>query len=328
MRKLLVFIVLLTILSVGYLFYEQTKYTEVIVKEGTMQLIVAAAGTLHADREANLRFGSTGRITSLPFRENSLVKKGQSVAVLDTSDLRAIQERELKNYEDARRALEQQRDLYKNQAITDEERHLIESKQTEVDRSVINVEIADRAAKNASLYAPFDGVVTAVNGEINEWTNAFSSLPLVSIADLSTLYFEADVSQENSEGITEGQPVVITFDAHKRIIHHGVVIEVSQQVKTTSDGDKVIPIKINITDPGSNIKLHMDGDAQITIGEKKNVLLLPKRALQRDEDGPYVFIKGDILKQKKRVKVGEFDGSNWEVLEGLQDNAQVLVSNE
>ncbi len=328
MRKLLVFIVLLTILSAGYFFYEQTKYTTTIVKKGTMQLIVAASGTLHADREANLRFGSTGRITSLPFGENSLVKKGQAVASLDISDLKAIQQRELKNYEDSRRALEDQRDLYKDEAITDQKKHLIESKQTEVDRSVINVEIADRAAKNASLYAPFDGVVTAVNGEINEWTNAFSSLPLVSIADFSTLYFEAEVNQENSEGISAGQPVVITFDAHKRIIHKGFVTEVSQQVKTTSDSDKVIPIKIAITDPGSNIKLHMDGDAQITIGEKNNVLLLPKRALLRDENGPYIFIKDGIWRQKKRIKLGEFDGTDWEILEGLRENEPVLVNNE
>ncbi len=328
-RKIILLLVGLLVVF-GYVFNLQKQYKNFPITRGAMRLTVAASGAVHAESEANLRFGSTGRISSLPFKENDQVKKGQAVASLDTSDLQAIQQRELLNYEDARTALDHQRDEYNdnNTIVNDTEKHLLQSKQNTVDRSVINVEIADRAAKNASLYSPFDGVVVAVNGQVNEWTNALSTQPLVSIVDFNTLYFEADVNQENSEGIQPGQSVVITFDAHKQMIHHGVVTEVSPLVKTTIDGDKVIPVKIKITDPGNNIKLHLDGDAQITIGEKRNILLLPKKAVEQDEKGAFVFIGNSLSKQKKRVKLGAFDGTNWEVTQGLKENENVLIKNE
>lgn len=318
-------VLILLALSLGFFVYQKSRYKAMFVKKGTLQITVAATGAIHAEKEANLRFGSTGRIAYLPYKVNDEVKKGAVVATLDLSDLKAIQEKELKNYLDARRALDRQQNKTDEGTQTDDEKFTVEQKQTAVERAVIDVEIADRAAKNASLYAPFDGVVTAVNGQINEWSNSYSTAPLVSIADFTSLYFGAQVDQESSNSIQVGQAASITYDAHPGVIHKGHVYEISRQVVKTEDGDSVVPVKIKFDDAIENIKLHWEGDAQIVVDKKNNVLLVPKTAVVTKDGKSFVYTEKSLFVELKPITLGTFDGTNWEVLNGLQPNEKILI---
>lgn len=326
------FLLLITITGIvvfGY-FKVSTPQTAVI-QTGTIRNTVAATGSIEAESHANLSFNKVGRISYLPFKENQAVKKGQVVASLDRSDFEAVRNKELKDYLDARWDWEQQRDDYniegdyqKTPNLSDNQKRTYEKKQFALDRAVIDVEIADRDFKNASLIAPFDGIITQINGQINEWTSAFSSEPLVSIVDFSTIYFATEVDQEFIAKIEVGQKALVKLDAYPDKEFEAEVTEKDKATTATDDGDKVVKVKLKIPDIPSDIGLGYEGDAQIIL-DQKQALLVPNVAVIRRLGKTFVKVPSSPFgPEEKEVNLGIFDGLNWEVITGLEEGEKVL----
>lgn len=307
-------------------FWSQNFQRETVhARRGNLKQIVAAPGTIQAEKTANLKFGSTGRIIYLPYEEDDDVKKGAVVATIDTSDLKAIQTKELKDFEDARREFDRIKAEQEGLILSDEQKRDLADKQAALDRTIIDVEIADRSKKNASLYAPFSGVVTARSGEINEWTNVFSTEPLITIVDFSTLYFEAEVSEENSGLVKQGQEVTVNLDAESGKSYTGFVSKVARQVTKNNDGENVILVTVILNQIGENIKLGLKGDAKIVVGEKKDVLLISKNAVEKNESQTFVTVREGSFLRRRVIKLGTYDGTSWEVLDGLSES-DVIIS--
>ena len=235
------------------------------------------------------------------------------------------------NDNDARWDWEQQRENYniegnyKNTTLSDEQKRTYEKEQFNLDRSVIDVEIANRGINNASLYAPFNGLVTQVNGEVNEWVSAFSATPLVQIVDFSSLFFQAEVDQEDSDNIKIGQKAIVKLDARKNSNYQGLVYRIDRTVTTTSDNDTVVLVRIRLDNELENLKLGWKGDAQIVLKEKKDVILVPKKAVERKDGEIFVSIWKGQRVVKKVVKLGTFDGTYWEVLEGISESEELAL---
>jgi membrane fusion protein (multidrug efflux system) len=73
--------------------------------------------------------------------------------------------------------------------------------------------------------------------------------------------------------------------------------------------------------PGMFVKI------RLTLGTLHNAFLLPQSAIQRDNDGAYVYVIGSGDKVvEKRVDLGDQRGANWVVLSGIEAGARVVVS--
>lgn len=324
LKLILTIVVIVSITGMFLWFGKTNKYQSVWIKRGAIKNIVTSSGSLTAEKKANLAFNKVGRISYLPVKVNDEIKKWQLVVSLDRSDLAAVREKELKDYLDARWDFEQTTlDDYKDTALTETIRRTKEKSQFALDRSVTDVEIADRAIKNASLYAPFDGVVTQVNGEVNEWTSAFSTEPLVQIVDFSTIYFEAEVDQEYVGNVKVGQKATVKLDAYPNREFVGEIYKKERVVKKTEEGDKVVMVKIKLQDLPADISLGLEGDAEIIL-EEKETLIIPKKVVERREGKAYVRYKVSNLSYKqKEIKLGIFDGINFEVLDGIGEGEYV-----
>ncbi|HKZ10011.1 MAG TPA: efflux RND transporter periplasmic adaptor subunit [Rhodanobacteraceae bacterium] len=73
--------------------------------------------------------------------------------------------------------------------------------------------------------------------------------------------------------------------------------------------------------PGMFVKI------RLTLGTLHDAFLLPQSAIQRDNDGAYVFVVGgDDKVVEKRVELGDQRGADWVVLSGIEAGARVVVS--
>ena len=73
--------------------------------------------------------------------------------------------------------------------------------------------------------------------------------------------------------------------------------------------------------PGMFVKI------RLTLGTLHNAFLLPQSAIQRDNDGAYVFVVGaDDKIAEKRVDLGDQRGADWIVLGGIDAGERVVVS--
>ena len=90
-----------------------------------------------------------------------------------------------------------------------------------------------------------------------------------------------------------------------------------------------IRFKLNGTDNQElKYRLGMDGDAVISLKEVSDALTLPIDAIHQDNDSSYVFIKSNETQTltKKTVKTGIETDTDVEILEGLSENDQIVIS--
>ena len=108
--------------------------------------------------------------------------------------------------------------------------------------------------------------------------------------------------------------------------------EISYIAFTPVSGQTSTVYEIRFKLPSNNqdlkYRLGMDGDAIILLKQIDNSLTLPSEAVNQDENQSYVFVKPDNSNQliKKNIITGIETDTTIEILEGLSENDQVVIS--
>ena len=215
----------------------------VIVYPSQQFVVLNSTGYVVAQRKASISSKASGRLEWLGVAEGSRVKAGDVIARLDARDVKAQQEGAAANVQVARATLEQaqaeNRDagasLKRTQDLIAQKfvsASALDQAKARADRAVAGVASARAAlaaaeanARNANvavdytlIRAPFDGVILSKSANVGDLVTPFSSAAdskgaVVSMADMSTLEVEADVSESSLSKVRVGQPCEITLDA-------------------------------------------------------------------------------------------------------------------
>ena len=262
------------------------------IERGDIRVVVTATGTLNADTTVQVGTQVSGIIKKIFVDFNSVVKKGQIIAQLDTTYLAAA-------VEDASSS------LYRTQVQVnltkrnhDRNKKLFEEKviaQADFDQSLSDYESAvagERSAKSsldraiinlryATIIAPVSGVVISRNVDIGQTVAAsFSTPTLFAIAnDLSRMQVQASIDEADIGKIQVGQDVSFTVDAYIDQIFTGKVRQIRLQPIVLQN---VVNYTVIIDVPNPELKLMPGMTANITvkIQEAQNVMKVPVSAVR------------------------------------------------
>ncbi|MGH8713632.1 MAG: efflux RND transporter periplasmic adaptor subunit [Casimicrobiaceae bacterium] len=218
--------------------------TPIVTTYPSQQFVVLnSTGYVVAQRKAAISSKASGRLEWLGVAEGSRVKAGDVIARLDARDVKAQQQSAAASVQVARAALEQaQAENRDASASLKRTQDLIAQKfvsastldqaKARAERAVAGVAsaraavaVAEANARNADvavdytqIRAPFDGVILSKSANVGDLVTPFSSAAdskgaVVSMADMSTLEVEADVSESSLSKVRVGQPCEITLDA-------------------------------------------------------------------------------------------------------------------
>ncbi len=215
----------------------------VTVYPSQQYVVLNSSGYVVAQRKAAIASKATGRLEWLGVAEGSRVKAGEVIARLDNRDVVAQAESARAAVAAARAALDQAEAEHRDAATSLKRDQELQSKgfiseaavdtaTMRADRAVAGVAsakaaiaVAEANARNAQvgvdytlIRAPFDGVILSKSANVGDMVTPFSSAAdskgaVVTMADMSTLEVEADVSESSLGKIEAGQPVEITLDA-------------------------------------------------------------------------------------------------------------------
>ncbi|MCX6030398.1 MAG: efflux RND transporter periplasmic adaptor subunit [Chloroflexi bacterium] len=203
----------------------------------------------------------------------------------------------------------------------------IEIAQSGVDQAQLAVEQAQRRLDNARLVAPWAGIVTAVN--IVEGAIAPVSLPAVLIADTSQLHINVQVDEVDIADINPDQPVTIELDALPDRKLSGHVDKVAPAASVDATGTTSYQVTIHFDPTDALLRPGMSATATIVASSRKDVLLVPNRAILFDRSTGRAFVErlADGAPQEIEVRLGLRDEEQSEVREGLADNDQIVIRN-
>jgi RND family efflux transporter MFP subunit len=299
----------------------------------------------------------TGRLVSLMVEEGSRVKEGQAIARLENEDVLAARDQAEANLkvaqanlegaqaelEEAARTFNRDKQLIAKGVISRSQYDTSEARFLRVQASVAAAEAAVKASTAALrsanvaleytlIRAPFDAVVLTKNADIGDIITplgaaANAKAAVVTIADLSSLQVEADVSETNLSLVKVGQPCEIQLDALPVSRFRGILHTI---VPTADRAKATIMVKVRF----------LDKDPRVLPEMRAKVAFL-SRALKQDEEKPrtavirsaiinnggqkYLFLVQGDRAVETLITTGEQLGEMIEVLGGAQAGDRVVA---
>jgi len=198
----------------------------------------------------------------------------------------------------------------------------------EVEAARKALEQAQKELDEATITAPFDGLVGAI------YVKEGDIIPPPTMAPTVAIYFITPTSMELSAEIDEidiaevrvGQRAIIEVDALPALQLEGTVNLISP-VPIIEAGLVLYEVEIGLAiPPDSKVRVGMSATADIIVQQRENALLVPDRAIGHDSQGnPMVRVKLDGQIEERPVVTGISDGFQTEILDGLGEGEIVVV---
>lgn len=275
--------------------FETTK-----VEKGTISNTVTATGTVEAIVTVKVGTQVSGILKGVYVDFNDVVRKGQLLAQLDETSLKAQVEQSQAQVDQAIAQLTYNESTH-NRLKALYEKNLIS--QADFDQAVFNYENSKAAVTNyksnlarsevnldyATITSPIDGVV--LNRAVEEGQTvaaSFNTPELFTIVnDLTQMEVQTSVDEADIGKVKLGQRVEFSVDAYPDMKFTGKVSEVRLQPVTTSN---VVTYDVILSAPNSDKKLMpgMTASATIYVEEKSDALVLSGKALRFVPDPAYI----------------------------------------
>jgi RND family efflux transporter MFP subunit len=292
--------------------------------------LLNATGYAVAQRKASLSSKASGRLEWLGVLEGSRVKQGELVARLENRDVAASLQLAEANLKLAQANLEQgQAELQEAQRVFARSQDLLNQKfisasshdtaiarlarakaaisgfQAAIAAARANRQVAQVALDQTLILAPFEGMILTKNANVGDNITPFSSAAdskgaVVTIADMSTLEVEADVSEASLGKIKVDQPCEIQFDAYPELRLAGVV---ARMVPTVDRAKATLLVKVKFIDHDPRVLPDMSAKVAflsrtLTAQDKKPVLTVPAAAVTMRAGKSVLFaVQGDRVRQ-------------------------------
>ncbi|WP_034058785.1 efflux RND transporter periplasmic adaptor subunit [Lacinutrix jangbogonensis] len=297
------------------------------------------SGTANTDKVINLSFRNNGIITEFNLKIGQIVKKGQLLAKLDNVQSRLNYENSLSSLNSAKSqmntaklSLNRVRSLYEkgSTSLSDYEdaKNQYRTAVDTFESAKRSVSIQQEQINYGYIYASENGVIAAVNAEIDE--NVRSGQNIAVLHAGKDMEIALGIPENTINQVNKNMPVVIHMSSLKDKAFDGVITEVSPSIDQNTS---TYPVRVKITNPSQNIKSGMAANVTFEFGKKQTdnkTLVVPAKSVGEDANGNFVFlieISGDkTIAKKQPIKVGKLTSEGFAVIEGVSAGQKIAIA--
>jgi HlyD family secretion protein len=195
------------------------------------------------------------------------------------------------------------------------------------------LEQTEEEYRNSTIVSPIDGTVLSRDVEVGDAVSSIlvvgsSATLLLTLGDTRQVYVKGKVDESDIANVYLGQPARIKVESYKDRAFNGQVTRISP-LGVEKDNVTTFEVRVSIDNSKGELKSMMTANAEILLGEHKNILMVPEGALIYDnERKASVEVPDPGVREGKRkvaVNVGISNGSKTEVLSGLKQGDQVIL---
>jgi len=282
--------------------------------------VLPATAALVADREALVVARVPGEIVEILVEEGERVSAGQPLARLDGARARLEM---LKAGADLERAEREYRRLSSLHARGLVSAAAHEAQASERDALAATFELKRLAWEHTTLRATIDGVVT--ERRVKTGWRVTENQPAFRIADLGRLVAEVRIPQRAIGRIRAGQPVAIAVDALPGAAFATTLARISPTIDAR---DGSFRATLYVDNPDGLLAPGMFGRFAITWETRENALVVPSRALVREDGEAVLYVVHDDTAVRRRVRPGIERPDVTEILEGVAAGEAVVVTGQ
>ena len=359
----LVVIVILALLGGGGMFFYMQKtstppvqYTQQAATVGNISLTVSASGPISANAEYDMNFNVTGQVSAINVQVGQQVKAGQTLATLKSTSLQDAVTQAQQSVANAQTTYNDAVNNGASQTVLDTDNNNVLTAQGQLKTAQDNLAAT-------ILTAPANATVASINGKVGQSAGASggstssSTTPFIVLIDTSASDINALVNEADIGNVHVGQPAQFTVEAYPSQTFRASVTSVDL-IGQTSGNVVVYPVHLRVDQHslnGTYLYPGMTATTTITTAERIGALLVSNAALSfpntavqagaisrstlfsafsgsstargtQSNSNQRIVLE---LKNGKLVPVvittGLTNGTNTEVLSGLQPGDQVVV---
>ncbi|MBO3273879.1 MdtA/MuxA family multidrug efflux RND transporter periplasmic adaptor subunit [Pseudomonas schmalbachii] len=310
------------------------------VVQGDLPVHYHALGTVTASNTVNVRPRVNGQLVKVLFQEGQEVKAGDLLAVVDPRPYQAalaqaegtlLQNRaQLTN---AQTDLQRYKGLYAEDSIAkqtlDTQEALVRqyegtlrTNQGQVDDAKLNLEFTQ-------IRAPIAGRLGLRQVDVGNLVTSGDTTPLVVITQVKPITVVFSLPQQQlgtvAQQLTGSQPIPVeALDrSQNRTLATGTLMTLDNQIDTTTG---TVKLKAKFVNDDQRLFPNQFVNVRLLAETLQSVLTIPANAVQRGNDGTYVFVAGEGDKAQRRlVTLGTAEGERVVVSEGLKAGERVVV---
>lgn len=178
-----------------------------------------------------------------------------------------------------------------------------------------------REVSRSTLRAPFNGVVTKY--DVAEGEVVGSDRELFTIADLSTVWVQADIYEKDIAAVRNGLAVKVSVDSYPGEFFAGRITYISDALDPKTRTAKV---RCEVPNPNGRLKLDMFASIEIPTPTGRTAVMVPSAAIQQIEDRQLVFVRvGQSEFERRDVTLGSRDGEFVEIVSGVKLGERVVT---
>ena len=359
----LVVIVILALLGGGgmLLYMQKTRtlpvqYTQQAATIGNISLTVSASGPISANAEYDMNFNVAGQVSAINVQVGQQVKAGQTLATLKSTSLQDAVTQAQQSVANAQTTYNDAVNNGASQTVLDTDNNNVLTAQGQLKTAQDNLAAT-------VLTAPANATVASINGKVGQSAGASggstssSTTPFIVLIDTSASDINALVNEADIGNVHVGQPAQFTVEAYPSQTFRASVTSVDL-IGQTSGNVVVYPVHLRVDQHslnGTYLYPGMTATTTITTAERIGALLVSNAALSfpntavqagaisrstlfsafsgsstargtQSNSNQRIVLE---LKNGKLVPVvittGLTNGTNTEVLSGLQPGDQVVV---
>lgn len=322
----------------------------VAMREPSAQAVLTATGKIVSDHRVSVSTKVSGQIVALSFEQGDRVQKGQVLARVEDVLYRARRneaaaqlERSQANLAFQKVNFERVSKLMASESAPDIEladaKRGLEEGQAQVEADRATLEWTQKALSDCEVVAPIAGVILTRNVEVGDFVaaeggrGAMANAQFATIADMTKLRVEVDVSEMDIVRITKDMPCIINPDAYKQREYRGYVMWLDPGANYSK---ATVQVKVRIENPDDYLRV--EGSAQVAFHKElpnseasvaPPAIWIPASACRVDESGTgaTVFRVVDGRLQPTTVTLGRRQGDQVEVIVGLAAGQSIVVEN-
>jgi HlyD family secretion protein len=277
----------------------QIAYQALPVERRDIIVNAQAAGAIQPDTTVEVKSKASGEVLQINAETGQLVKRGALLVHIDPRNARNALAQAQANLDVAKakqansgRQKERADELFKTQAITEEEHDSALLDYADAKSQVVNAQVAVDNARiqleDTDVRAPTTG--TIIEQDIERGTviasatsNVSGGTTLLKMANLDLVQVNTLVDETDVGKIEPGQDATITVDAYPNRTFEGTVLKIEPQAQTQQNVT-VFPVLVRIHNESGLLRPGMNTEVEIHVGQRDSVLAVANAALRTQRD--------------------------------------------
>ncbi len=301
------------------------------VRRDTLNSFLVINGIVEPERRIEIFSRLSAYVKQILKEEGAYVKENEVLATLDDTEIRISYEQAKIELEQAKLSLEEaeqnftrNQELIKRELISEQE---FQTQEAQYKQRQLDYENRQENFKNLQLQLNWtqirslsDGYITERLIEVGSRVNA--NQQVYTIEDFSPLLIRVFVPTSDSIQLTPGMSAEVTTEILAGAVFPGEVKLINPRIDTDTG---TVKVTVEVFDESLRLKPGMFVEVQIVIGEKEDVLVIPRRALLYKQNNIYVFVADRNTVSQREVSLGLIEEDHVEVTNGLNEGDIIVT---